>query len=248
MLSVVFIVGHMSLWNKMSTLSYHPKSKKSPNSKCGSGKRIHSHRLSSKYKPLSFLVVLSTILLSLSYLPVVSAIETLRKNGHTNTKKEMVGLQDESGLPIQILDPNHSTNTESSASSLLAFAHTEDDISILEAIDDMPNSAGEHPVWFNPPPSSSTHHRLLRAGDATPQVCHNFVGRNQGHCTAFLSIKRGTCCVDAASTPCSKIEDKFSEPLTRIAICCLDEGAGLGDDCSATSGCPCSADLLCDGL
>ena len=224
MLSVVFIAGHSSLWNKMSTLYYHPTSNKSPNRKCGSGKRIDSHRLSSKHKTLSFLIVLSFILLSLTYLPVTSAIETLRKNGHT--KKEMVGLQDEHGLSNQFVDPNHSTNTESSASSLLAFAHTEEDISILEAIYNMPNNDGEHPVWFNP--SFSTYHRLLlTAGDnifgvidlEVLQVCHNFVGMNHGHCIAFMSVQGGTCCMDADSTLCSKIEDKFSEPLKKGAIC-----------------------------
>ena len=255
----------------MLTLSYHPTSNKTSNGKSGSGKGIHSHHMSSKHKQLSFLIVLSFILHSLSNLPV-SATKALRKNGQT--KKEM-GLQDESGLSSQIIDPNHSTNTESrsSAASLLSFAHTEEDITILEAIYNMANNDGDdaHPVWFNPPPSFSTHRRLLRtAGDKTrvfdleePQACYNFVGSNQGHCTAFLSVQGGTCCIDAASTLCSKIEEKFIEPLTKGAICttessvcpankevrcCPADGAGLGDDCSATSGCPCSADLLCDGL
>jgi hypothetical protein len=93
----------------------------------------------------------------------------------------------------------------------------------------MPNSDGAHPVWFNP--SFSTHHRLLRtAGDnnggnfdlEVPKVCHNFVGWNRGHCIAFLSVQGGTCCVNADSTLCSKIEDKFSEPLTKGAICTTD--------------------------
>jgi hypothetical protein len=79
-----------------------------------------------------------------------------------------MGLQDESGLSIsnQFIDPKHSTNTESSASSLLEYAHTEEDISILEAIYSMPDIDGDgvHSVWFNPPPSFSTHHRLLRDG------------------------------------------------------------------------------------
>jgi len=72
----------------------------------------------------------------------------------------MVGLQDESGLPIQILDPNHSTNTDStqpSASSLLEYAHTEEDISILEAIYSMPDIDGDGVIQCG----SIPHHHFL---------------------------------------------------------------------------------------